>query len=40
LNANKVIDRVEESRRVGYISERVTYRSGDINKRVSRKYIV
>jgi len=37
---NKVIDRVEESRREGYISGRVTYKSRDINKRVSRRHIV
>jgi len=33
------MNRVEESRRVRYISRRVTYRSGDINKRVSRGHI-
>jgi len=37
---NKVIDRVEESKREGYISRRVTYRSGDIDERVSRRHIV
>jgi len=37
---NKVIDRVEESRREGYISERVIYRSRDINRRVLRRYTV
>jgi len=37
---NKVIYRVEDSRREGYISGRVTYRSGDINKRVSRRHTV
>jgi hypothetical protein len=36
LNANKVTDGAEESRREGYISRRVTYRSGGINRRVSR----
>jgi len=37
---NKVIDKVEESKRVRYISKRVIYRSGDINERVLRRYIV
>jgi hypothetical protein len=35
---NKVIDGAEESRREGYISRRVIYRSGGINGRVSRRY--
>jgi len=37
---NKVIYRVEESEREGYISGRVTHRSGDIDRRVSRGHIV
>jgi len=36
---NKVIDKVKESRREGYISRRVIYRSGDINRRVSRGHM-
>jgi len=34
------MDGVEESRREGYISRRVTYGSGDIDGRVSRGHIV
>jgi len=37
---NKVIDKVKESRRERYISRRVIYRSGDINRRVLHGYTV